>query len=154
HLRGRHLLLESSSIRQGTDRDPLAADLTLEHVAGAIETKVVWDDEAVDHGFTETPTGFDHALIGASDRILGKHDSGGGGVEKGLHYYANARSGEQADTLAVGDGGGRVRRPPNLADGAGDIVGRMDVEHGEVLAGKARRRAVFVNGGRPDGKRR
>jgi hypothetical protein len=28
----------------------------------------------------------------------------------------------------------------------------MDVEHCKVLAGEARRRAVFVNGGRPDGK--
>src|SRR5205814_10458969 len=30
----------------------------------------------------------------------------------------------------------------------------MDVKQGQVLAGEARRRAVFVNGGRPDGKRR
>src|SRR5262249_47252313 len=88
-LLGRHLLLEGSSVRQGADRDPLAADLALEHLAGAIETKVVWYDEAVDYGFTETPTGFNHALIGAGDRILGKHNPGGGGVEKGLDYYAD-----------------------------------------------------------------
>ena len=75
------------------------------------------------------------------------------GVEQRLDDNADARPGEQADTLAVGDGRVRVRRPPDFADGAGNIGRRMDVEHGEVLAGEARRRAVFVDGGRSDGER-
>src|SRR5205823_12462391 len=82
------------------------------------------------------------------------HDPGGGGVEEPLDYDADARPGEQTHTLAVRDGRVGVRRPPDFADGAGDIGGRMDVEQGEVWAGKARRRAVVVNGGRPSGKRR
>jgi len=40
------------------------------------------------------------------------------------------------------------------ANGAGDIGDRMDVKDGEVLTGKARRRPIFVNGGRSNGKRR
>jgi hypothetical protein len=46
-----------------------------------------------------------------------------------LHDYANTWPGEEADTLAVRDGRIAVRRPPDLADGAGDIGDRMDVEH-------------------------
>src|SRR5262249_30611494 len=152
-LRGRHLLFESASVRERANCDSLAAGLALEHSPGAVETKVVRDHETVDHGFTETPIGFDHALVGASDRVFGKDDPGGGGIEKGLDYYANARPSEEADTLAVRDCRVRVRRPPDFADGPRDVGGRMDVEHSKVLAGEARRRAVFVNSRRSDGKR-
>src|SRR5439155_724504 len=40
------------------------------------------------------------------------------------------------------------------ADGAGDIGGGMDIEKREVLTGETCRSAVFVNGRRPDRKRR
>ena len=153
HLRRGHLLLEGASVRERADRDALAPGLALQHLAGAVEAEVVRDDEAGDDGFTEAPARFDQALIGAGDRVLGEHDPGDGGVEQRLDDDADARPGEQADTLAVGDGRVRVRRPPDFADGAGDIGRRMDVEHGEVLAGEARRRAVFVDGGRSDGER-
>ena len=85
---------QAGAVREGADRDALAADLALEHLAGAVEAELVRDDKAIDHDLTETPTGFDHALIGTGDRILGKHDAGGGGVEEPLDYYADARPGE------------------------------------------------------------
>src|SRR5437899_3181885 len=104
------------------------------------------DDEAGDYGLTETPTCFDHALIGTGDRILRKQDPCGGRVEERLDDDANAWPGEQADSLAVRDGGVRVRRPPDVTDGAGHISHRIDVEQRQVLAGETRRGAVFVNG--------
>ena len=52
-----------------------------------------------------------------------------------MHDYADAWPGEEADTLAVGDGGIGVRGPPDFADSSGYVSGRMDVEHGEVLPG-------------------
>src|SRR5205823_7467979 len=67
HLRGWHLLLEGASIRERANRDALAPGLALQHLAGAVEAEVVRDDEAGDHGFTETPTRFDQTLIGAGD---------------------------------------------------------------------------------------
>src|SRR4029077_6530955 len=96
------------------------------------------------HRFTKAPGRFDQAFIGAGNRILGKHDPGARGIEKRLDDDANARSSEASNTLAVRNGRVRVCRPPDLADGAWDICRRMDVEHGEVLTGEARRRAVFV----------
>ena len=141
------MLLEGVPVRERADRDALAPCLALQHLAGAVEAEVVRDDEASDHGLTEAPTRFDQALIGAGDRVLGKHDPGDGGVEERLDDYTDARPSEPADTLAVGDGRVRVRRPPDFTDGTGDIGRRMDVEQGEVLAGEARRRAVFVDGG-------
>ncbi len=109
---------------------------------------MVRNDEAGDHRFTKAPTRFDQPLVGLGDRVLGEHHPGDVGVEQRLHDDADARPGEQPDPLAVGDGRVRVRRPPDLADGAGDIGRRMDVEHREVLAGEARRRAVLVDCGR------
>jgi hypothetical protein len=108
---------------------------------------MVGDDEAGDHGLAEAPARFDQALIGAGNRVLGEHHSGDIGVDESLDDNANARPGEQADTLAIGDGRVRVRRPPDLADGGWNIGRRMDVEHGEMLSGEACRRAIFVDGG-------
>src|SRR5216684_490049 len=152
-LRRWHLLLEGASVWQRANRDALAPGLAPQHLTGAIDAKLIGDDEAGDHGLTEAPARFDQALIGAGDRVLGEHDTGDGGVEQRLDDDADAGPGEQADTLAVGDRRVGVRRPPHFADGAGDIDRRMDVEHGEVLPGEACRRAVFVDGRRSDGKR-
>ena len=82
---------------------------------------MVRHDDAGYHRLTKPPTRFDHALVGAGHRILGKHDPGGGGIQERLDDYTDAWPGEQADALAVGDGRVRVRRPPNFADGAGHI---------------------------------
>src|SRR5262249_24459166 len=82
HLRRRQLLLESAPVRERADGDALSAGLALQHLAGAVEAEVVWDDNTVDHRLTEPPAGFDHALIGAGDRILGKHDPGNGGIRR------------------------------------------------------------------------
>jgi hypothetical protein len=60
---------------------------------------------------------------------------------------------KQADALAVGDGRVRVRRPPDVADGAGTSAAEWTLSTGEMLAGEARRRTVFVDGGRPHGER-
>src|SRR5262249_40654861 len=120
----------------------------------AVQAEVIWDDNAVDHRLTKTPAGFDHPLIGAGDGILGKHDSGYGGIKQALDDYPYAWPSEEAHTLAVRDRRVGVSGPPDFADGTWDISGRMNVQQGEVLAGEARRRAVFVNCGRPDGKRR
>jgi hypothetical protein len=121
-------------------------------LAGAVQPEVVRDNDAVDDCLTETPTGFDHALIGARDRVLSKHYPGSGGVEKCLHDHADAWPGEKADTLAVRDGRIGICRPPDFANGAGDIGSRMDVEQREMLSGKARLGAVFINSRRSDGK--
>ena len=153
HLRRRHLLLESAAVGRRADRDALAPGLALQHLAGTVEAEVVGDDEAGDDRLAEAPARLDQAFVDASDRVLGEHDPGDGGVEQRLDDDADARPREQADTLAVGDGRVGVRRPPDFADGAGDIGRRMDVEHREVLAGEARRRAVFVDGGRSDDER-
>src|SRR4051812_33467904 len=114
---------------------------------------MVGDDEAGDHGLTEAPTRLDQALVGAGDGVFGEHDASDDRAQQRLHDDADARPGEQADTLAVGDRRVRVRGPPDIAYRTGNVGGRMDVEHSEVLAGKARRRAVFVDGGRADGER-
>src|SRR4029077_17613155 len=140
HLRWWHFLLKGAAVRERADCNVLAPDLALQHLAGAVEAKVVGDDEAGDHGLPEAPTRFDQALIEAGDRMLGKHDPGNGGVEERLDYDADARPGKQANTLAVGNGGVGVRRPPDFADGAWDIGRRMDVEHRKVLPGETCRR--------------
>jgi len=57
---------------------------------------------------------------------------------------------EPGHTLAVGDAS-PSSRTTRLAT-APDIGRRMDVEHGEVLPAEARRRAVLIDGGRPDGR--
>ena len=71
-----------------------------------------------------------------------------------LDDHADTRTGEQADTLAIGDGRVGIRRPPDIADRTGHVSSCMNIENGEVLAGETCRRTVFVNCGRPDGKRR
>ncbi len=148
------MLLEGASVRERTNRNALAPGLALQHSTGALEAEVVGDDEAGDHGLTETPARFDQALIGTGDRVLREHDPGDIGVKQRLHDNANTRPGEQADTLAVCDGRVRVRRPPDFPDGAGYVGHRMDVEHREVLPGETCRYAVFVDGGRSDCERR
>src|SRR5262249_15233899 len=137
YLSGRQLLLESAPVRERADRDAFAAGLTLQHLAGAVEAEVGWDDNTVDHRLTEPPTCFDHALIGASDRILGKHDPGNGGIKETLDDYPDAWPGEEAHPLAIRDRRVRVSRPPDFADGAWDIGRRMNIQQGEVLAGEA-----------------
>ena len=113
---------------------------------GAIEAKLIGDDEAGDHGLTEAPACFDQTLVGAGDRMFREHYSGDIGVEQRLDDNANARPREQADTLAIGDGRVRVCGPPDFADSCGYISRRMDIEHREVLPGETCRCAVFVDG--------
>jgi len=153
-LREGHLLLEGAPVRERANRDALASGLALQHLARAVEAEVVRDDEAGDHRFAEAPARLDQALVGAGDRVFGEHDASDAGVEERLHDDTDARASEQADTLAIGDGRVGVRGPPDIAHCAGNVGRRMDIEHGEVLAGEARSLAVFVDSGRPDGERR
>src|SRR5262249_40636348 len=113
HSRRRQLLLEGTPVRQRADRDAFSASIALQHLARAVKAEIVRYDKTVDHGLTETPTRFDHALIGTCNRIFGKHNAGGSGVEECLDDYANARPSEQTNTLPVGDSRVRVRRPPD-----------------------------------------
>src|SRR5262249_43928122 len=90
HLRRRELFLESAAVGEGADRHSLSPSLSLQHLAGAIDAEVVRDDKTGDYRFAQAPTGLDQAFIGARDRVLGEHDSGGGGVQKRLDDNANA----------------------------------------------------------------
>src|SRR5262249_7950446 len=74
YLLGWDLLFEGSTVRERADRNALAARLALQHLARAVDAEMVGNNEAGDDGLTEAPAGFDHALVGASNRILGKHD--------------------------------------------------------------------------------
>src|SRR5262245_6759268 len=64
-LRGGHLLLEGPAAGERTDGDVLAAGLALQHLAGAVEPKIIRNNQAGNHRFAQAPTGFDHALIGS-----------------------------------------------------------------------------------------
>src|SRR5579871_1445160 len=118
-----------------------------------MEAEVIRNHEAGNHGFAEAPARFDQAFVDSGHRMLGEHDSRYRRVEKGLDDDADAGTSEQPDFLPIGDGRVRIRRPPDFADGARNVGRRMDVQDRQVLAREARRRAVFVNGGRPHGKR-
>jgi hypothetical protein len=74
---------------------------------------VVGNDKAGDNGLTEAPARFDQAFISASDRVFGEHDPSDIGIEERLDDSAHAGPGEQANTLAVGDGRVGVRRAGN-----------------------------------------
>jgi hypothetical protein len=143
------LLFEGAAVWERSNRNALAPDLALQHPTGAVEAELVGDDEAGDHRFAKAPARFDQALIRARYRMLSKHDPRNNRVEERLDDHANARPGEQANALAVGDGRVRVRRPPDLADGVRDVGRRMDIEHGKMLPGEACSCAVF-DGGRAD----
>src|SRR6185369_1559826 len=43
HLGGRHLFLEGAPVRERADRNAFAPSLALQHLAGAVNAKVVWD---------------------------------------------------------------------------------------------------------------
>jgi hypothetical protein len=153
YLRRRHLLLEGAPVWERANCDALASGLARQYLTGTIETKLIGDYEAGDHGLTKAPACFDQALIGTSDRVFREHDSGNIGVKQRLDDNANTRSSEQAHTLAIGDGRVGVCRPPYLADSGGYVMRRMDVENREVLPGEACRCTVFVDSRRPDGER-
>src|SRR5262245_50119631 len=57
HVCRRHLLLESAPARQGANCDPLAPGLALQHPTGAVEPKVVGDDQAGNHRSEERRVG-------------------------------------------------------------------------------------------------
>ena len=118
----RHLLLEGAPVWERTNGDALAPGLARQHLTGAVEAKLIGDDEAGDHGLTEAPACFDQTLIGTGDRMFREHHAGHIGVKQRLDDNANARSSEQAHTLTIGDGRVRVCRPPDFADSCGYVT--------------------------------
>jgi adenosine deaminase len=56
--------------------DTFAPGLATQHLTGAVEAELIGDDEARDHGLTETPACFNQALIGTSDRVFREHNTG------------------------------------------------------------------------------
>ena len=116
--------------------------------------KRVGDHAAGDDDLAEPPARLDQPLVGAVDRVLREHHPGDVGIEQRLDDDADARPGEQADPLAVGDRRVGVRRPPDLADRRAHVVDRRHVEQREVLAGEARVGAVLVGRRRAHRERR
>ena len=106
--------------------------------------KRVGDHAAGDDDLAEPPARLDQPLVGLVDRVLREHHPGDVGIEQRLDDDADARTGEEADALAVGDRRVGVRRPPDLADRRAQVVDRRHVEQREVLAGEARVGAVLV----------
>ena len=120
----------------------------------AVDAEGVGDHAARDDDLAEPPARFDQPLVGPVDRVLREHHPGGVGIEQRLDDDADARTGEETDTLAVGDRRVGVRRPPDLPDRRAQVVDRRHVEQREVLAGEARVGAVLVGRRRAHRERR
>ena len=80
--------------------------------------------------------------------FCGEHHAGGVGVEQRLDDDADARAGEQADPLAVGDRRVRVRRPPDLAQRRGTSSADGTLSRVRCWPAKLAVGAVFVDGRR------
>ena len=120
----------------------------LEDLARAVEPEMIRYHEPCNDRLAQAPARLDHPLVVAGDRILREHDSGGVGIEQPLDDDADARAGEEADALTVGDRGIGIRRPPDFLQRGDELVRRGHVEQRQVLPGEARLGAVLVGSGR------
>ena len=95
----------------------------MQHLARAVETDVVRNDKAGDHGLAKTQARFDDSLISPGDRVLGKHDPGDGGFEERLDDDADAGAGEQADAAEGSKTSVEPMEPTEAVDAADPAEG-------------------------------
>jgi hypothetical protein len=76
-----HRFVDRAAIGNAAERDVLDADLPLENRAVRADNKIVRNDNAGHHSFTQASRRFDHPLIFARNRVFREHDLGTRGLD-------------------------------------------------------------------------